>query len=85
MPSNEIVNVTRVIDDGPVSALQVRAIVLCSLVAFLDGIDSVPLIWPILKTIPWLVGLYLAKIFFSGSSNTSERNMHGKVVMVTVR
>ena len=53
--------------------------------AFLDGVDSVPFIWPILKTLPWLGVLYLAKIFFSGASNTFERNMHGKVVMVTVR
>ncbi|KAK0272529.1 hypothetical protein LTR35_012821 [Friedmanniomyces endolithicus] len=51
--------------------------------AFLDGVDSVPFIWPILKTLPWLGALYLAKIFFSGASNTFERNMHGKVVMVT--
>ena len=34
------VNVTRVIDDGPVTPFQVQAIVLCSLVAFLDGLDS---------------------------------------------
>lgn len=33
-------NVTRVIDDGPVSAFQVMAIILCSSVAFLDGLDS---------------------------------------------
>ena len=34
------VNVTRVIDDGPVHPFQVFAIILCSLVAFLDGVDS---------------------------------------------
>ena len=51
--------------------------------AFLDGVDSVPFIWPILKTLPWLGLLYILKVFFSGASNTSERNMHGKVVMVT--
>ncbi|TKA82389.1 hypothetical protein B0A55_01401 [Friedmanniomyces simplex] len=51
--------------------------------AFLDGVDSVPFIWPILKILPWLGALYLVKIFFSGASNTNERNMHGKVVMVT--
>ncbi len=34
------VNIRRVIDDGAVTAFQVRAIVLCSLVAFLDGLDS---------------------------------------------
>ncbi|KAK3117579.1 hypothetical protein LTR53_000904 [Teratosphaeriaceae sp. CCFEE 6253] len=51
--------------------------------AFLDGVDSVPFVWPILKTILWLALLYIVKLFFSGASNTSERNMHGKVVMVT--
>jgi len=34
------VNVTRVIDDGPIHPFQVSAIILCSLVAFLDGVDS---------------------------------------------
>jgi len=53
--------------------------------AMLDGMDSVPFAWPMIKTIPWLGGLFLLKTFFSGASNTSERNMHGKVVMVTVR
>ena len=50
-----------------------------------DGLDSIPFIWPVLKTIPWLLLLYVVKRFFSGAMNTSERNMHGKVVMVTVR
>ncbi|KAK4574483.1 hypothetical protein LTR86_001324 [Recurvomyces mirabilis] len=49
----------------------------------LDGLDSIPFIWPILRALPWLVGLYLVKSFFSGSSNGSERNMHGKLVLVT--
>src|SRR5258708_36854200 len=34
------INVTRVIDDGPIHPFQVMAIILCSLVAFLDGVDS---------------------------------------------
>lgn len=50
-----------------------------------DGLDSVPFIWPILKTVPWLGALYLLKSFFGGASNGSERNMHSKVVLVTVR
>lgn len=53
--------------------------------ALSDGIDSIPYIWPILKTVPWLGALYLIKLFFSGASNGSERNMHAKVVLVTVR
>jgi len=35
-----VVNVTRLIDDGKVSRFQIGAIVLCALVAFLDGIDG---------------------------------------------
>ena len=53
--------------------------------ALADGLDSIPFIWPILKTLPWLGALYLLKLFFSGASNGSERNMHAKVVLVTVR
>ncbi|USW57201.1 Putative short-chain dehydrogenase/reductase SDR, NAD(P)-binding domain superfamily [Septoria linicola] len=51
--------------------------------ALFDGIDSIPYIWPILKTAPWLFLLWLLKTFFQGARNTSERNMHGKVVLVT--
>ena len=50
-----------------------------------DGINSVPFVWPLLKTLPFLGLLYLLKLYFSGASNGSERNMHGKVVIVTVR
>jgi hypothetical protein len=38
----EIVNITRAIDEGRVGAFQIRAIVLCSLVVFLDGLGSKP-------------------------------------------
>ncbi|KAF2230090.1 NAD(P)-binding protein [Viridothelium virens] len=51
--------------------------------AFFDGIGSIPFAIPILKTLPWLVGIYLLKWFFGGARNTSERNMHSKVVMIT--
>lgn len=36
----ETINITRVIDEGGVGAYQVRAMALCGLVAFLDGVDS---------------------------------------------
>lgn len=55
MQTSATVNVSRVIDEGRVSALQIRAILLCSLVAFLDGVDSqsialgAPLIADVLK------------------------------------
>lgn len=53
--------------------------------ALFDGIESIPWIWPLLKTAPWLFFLWLLKTFFQGAKNTSERQMHGKVVLVTVR
>jgi MFS transporter, AAHS family, 4-hydroxybenzoate transporter len=34
------INVTRIIDDGPIRQFQVFSIGLCALVAFLDGVDS---------------------------------------------
>jgi hypothetical protein len=53
--------------------------------AFNDGVGSVPFLWPILKSLPWLILLWAVKFFFSGVSNKSDRNMHGRVVLVTVR
>jgi hypothetical protein len=53
--------------------------------AFNDGVGSVPFLWPILKALPWLILLWAVKFFFSGVSNKSDRNMHGRVVLVTVR
>lgn len=50
-----------------------------------DGIGSVPYLWTLLKAIPWMALLWAVKFFFSGVSNKSERKMHGRVVMVTVR
>ena len=35
-----IINVTRLIDEGKVGSFQVIAIILCAIVAFLDGVDS---------------------------------------------
>ena len=48
------------------------------------GISAVPYGWTIVKTTPWLVLVYILKIYFSGASNTSERLMRSKVVMITV-
>ncbi|KAJ4990030.1 oxidoreductase C19A8.06 [Stagonosporopsis vannaccii] len=50
---------------------------------FTEGLDSIPYGWPIVKAASFLAVLYLLKLFFNGSINTSERNMHSKVVMVT--
>src|SRR3984957_228376 len=40
MQGSTSVNVTKLIDDGPVRPYQIFVIVLCSLAAFLDGIDT---------------------------------------------
>jgi AAHS family 4-hydroxybenzoate transporter-like MFS transporter len=38
--NGDVINITRAIDAGPFTSFQIVAIVLCSLVAFLDGLDS---------------------------------------------
>ena len=48
------------------------------------GIEAFPLAIPILKTLPCLVLLWLLKLYFGGASNTSERLMRSKVIMITV-
>lgn len=52
--------------------------------ALFKGISTIPFALPILKTLPWIVLVYLLKMYFGGASNTSERLMHSKIVMVTV-
>ncbi|KXT13304.1 hypothetical protein AC579_7237 [Pseudocercospora musae] len=51
--------------------------------ALFDGIDSVPYLWSLLKTLPWLFVFWLVKTYFQGAKTLAERNMHGKVVIVT--
>lgn len=50
-----------------------------------DGISSIPYAAPILKVLPWVLILAALKYYFGGARNGSERVMHSKVVMVTVR
>jgi hypothetical protein len=52
--------------------------------AFQEGLSKLPYIYTILKTLPWIGGVYGLKSYFAGASNFSERNMHSKVVMMTV-
>ncbi|KAF2120649.1 oxidoreductase-like protein [Lophiotrema nucula] len=47
------------------------------------GLSSVPAGWTVVKIVPVIAVLYLLKWYFNGVSNTSERNMHSKVVMIT--
>jgi hypothetical protein len=49
------------------------------------GFFDLPHIWTAIKTIPLLFLLYVLKIYFGGARNTSERDMHSKVVLITVR
>lgn len=53
--------------------------------AFAEGIDSIPYGWTIIKAVVVFVVIYVLKWYFNGANNGSERNMHSKVVMVTVR
>ncbi|KAF2472002.1 NAD(P)-binding protein [Lindgomyces ingoldianus] len=51
--------------------------------ALFEGISSIPAGWTIVKVVPSLLLLYILKRFFNGTANTSERNMHSKVVIIT--
>ena len=52
---------------------------------FDEGLDSIPyLSFLLIKVAPWVAVLYFVKSYFSGARNTSERLMHGKVIMITV-
>jgi hypothetical protein len=50
-----------------------------------NGLPNVQSLFSVLKALLWLVLIYFLKIYFGGAKNTSERLMHSKVVMVTVR
>lgn len=39
-PSNDVINVTRMIDEGPISMLLIRVAILCATIAFLVGLDT---------------------------------------------
>ncbi|KAF2084416.1 NAD(P)-binding protein [Saccharata proteae CBS 121410] len=47
------------------------------------GIGSIPYAWTVIKAIPWILLVYVLKQYFGGAKNTSERNMHSKVIMLT--
>jgi hypothetical protein len=49
-----------------------------------EGLSSIPLGWTVVKVVPVFALLYLLKWFFNGPVNKSERNLHSKVIMVTV-
>jgi MFS transporter, AAHS family, 4-hydroxybenzoate transporter len=64
----DAVNVTRAIDEGPIGGFQVMAIVLCSAVAFLDGVDSqsIALAAPLIADTLSLTRVALGPVFSAG-------------------
>ncbi|KAF2496107.1 NAD(P)-binding protein [Lophium mytilinum] len=48
-----------------------------------NGISAIPFGWTAVKAVIWVAVLVLLKRYFNGASNTSERVMHSKVVMIT--
>lgn len=66
------------------SATRTMPIHIFAQVAF-DGLSAIPYGWTIAKVVSCSALIYLLKWFFNGAVNGSERNMHSKVIMVTVR
>jgi len=52
--------------------------------AFQEGLNKIPYAYTIIKTLPWFGGIYGLKSYFAGAVNKGERNMHSKIVMMTV-
>lgn len=51
--------------------------------AVFEGVYFLPFVIPLLKILPLLFSTWLLKKYFGGASNTSERLMHSKVIMIT--
>lgn len=49
-----------------------------------QGPGSIPYVHTIPKIACYAGGLYLVRRYFAGAKNVSERNMHSKVVLMTV-
>lgn len=49
-----------------------------------EGFSKLSFLFTVLKVVPWIGLIYLLKRYFGGATNTSERMMHSKVVMMTV-
>ena len=47
-------------------------------------LGKIPYAFTILKATAWIAVVYLLRVYFGGAINQSERNMHSKVVMLTV-
>jgi len=53
--------------------------------SIVNGVPAVPFFITAFKSLLWLVPVALLKLYFGGARNTSERLMHSKVVMITVK
>lgn len=51
---------------------------------FEEGLSDWPWLWTLFKTAPWVLLIAALKYYFGGARNPSERNMHSKVVLMTV-
>lgn len=49
-----------------------------------EAVSILRFVAPLLKVLPLLFSIWLLKFYFGGSSNTSKRLMHSKVIMITV-
>ena len=52
--------------------------------AVFEGVTLLPFVISLLKILSVLLSIWLLKVYFGGASNTSERLMHSKVIMITV-
>ena len=52
--------------------------------AVFEGVTLLPFVISLLKILPVLLSIWLLKVYFGGASNSSERLMHSKVIMITV-
>lgn len=50
-----------------------------------EGVGSIPHAYTVLKVVPWVLLVAALKYYFGGARNSSERVMHSKVIMITVR
>jgi small-conductance mechanosensitive channel len=50
-----------------------------------NRVPAAPLFITAFKALLWLVPVALLKLYFGGARNISERLMHSKVVMITVK
>lgn len=49
------------------------------------GLAGLPYLTTVIKTVFAVGVVYLLKIYFGGAKCKSERDMHGKVILITVR